>query len=31
MLPATLFVIFSVIYLSDKAKGGYRVEAIVKT
>jgi MFS family permease len=31
MLPATLFLVFSVIYLSDKAKGGYRVEEIVKT
>jgi hypothetical protein len=27
-LPAILFVIFSAIYLSDKAKGGYRVEQI---
>jgi MFS family permease len=30
-LPAALFVVFSMIYLTDKAKGGYRIEQIVKT
>ena len=31
VLPATLFLIFSMIYLTDKAKGGYRVEQIQQT
>jgi MFS family permease len=27
-IPAILFVVFSLIYLSDKAKGGYRIEQL---
>ena len=30
-LPSTLFVIFTMIYFADKAKGGYRVEELIKT
>ena len=28
VLPAILIVIFSAIYLADKAKGGYRAETL---
>jgi hypothetical protein len=28
LLPASLFVIFGAIYLSDRARGGYKVEKL---